>query len=81
VVSAADPATTDRVQAFYRAICRLDLAGRRAIQGVGPQRAEIIIPGTAVLLHVLQALWLPGVVYSPAGVRDGIIADLAASET
>jgi hypothetical protein len=34
-----------------------------------------------VLLHVLQALWLPGVVYSPAGVRDGIIADLAASET
>jgi exopolyphosphatase/guanosine-5'-triphosphate,3'-diphosphate pyrophosphatase len=81
VVAAADPATTDRVRAFYRAICRLDLAGRREINGVGPQRAEIIIPGTAVLLRVLEALGLPGVVYSPAGVRDGIIADLAASGT
>jgi exopolyphosphatase/guanosine-5'-triphosphate,3'-diphosphate pyrophosphatase len=81
VVSAADPGTTDRVLAFYRAVCRLDLAGRRRIDGVGPQRAEIIIPGTAVLLHLLEALGLPGVIYSPAGVRDGIIADLAAFGT
>ena len=51
--------------------------GRR-ITGIGPRRAEIIIPGTAVLLHVLEAFRMPALFYSAAGVRDGIIADLAA---
>jgi exopolyphosphatase/pppGpp-phosphohydrolase len=47
------------------------------VEGIGLQRAEIIVPGTAVLLHFLEALRLPGVVYSPGCVRDGIIADLS----
>jgi len=36
------------------------------------------VPGVAVLLEFLQAFKLPSVYYSRAGVRDGIIADLAA---
>jgi exopolyphosphatase/guanosine-5'-triphosphate,3'-diphosphate pyrophosphatase len=55
----------------------LDIASRQKIVGIGPRRAEIIIPGTAVLLHVLEAFSMPALFYSAAGVRDGIIADLA----
>jgi exopolyphosphatase/guanosine-5'-triphosphate,3'-diphosphate pyrophosphatase len=48
------------------------------VTGIGPRRAEIIVPGLAVLLRFLERFHLPAVYYSRAGVRDGIIADLAA---
>ena len=63
---------------LYRDISTLDIAARQKITGIGPRRAEIIVPGTAVLLHVLEAFRMPALFYSAAGVRDGIIADLAA---
>jgi len=56
----------------------IDLAARRRVVGIGPRRAEIIIPGVSVLAQVLEAFHLGAVRYSTAGVRDGIIADLAA---
>ena len=46
--------------------------------GVGPRRAEIIVAGVAVLSEILNALGLPRLHYSIAGVRDGVVADLAA---
>jgi exopolyphosphatase/guanosine-5'-triphosphate,3'-diphosphate pyrophosphatase len=70
-------AATVQIRKFYRDISTLDLAARQKLVGIGPRRAEIIIPGTAVLLHVLEALHMPTLFYSAAGVRDGIIADLA----
>src|SRR5579863_698171 len=70
-------APTTQIRRFYRDIATLDMAARQKIVGIGPRRAEIIIPGTAVLLHVLDALHQPALFYSAAGVRDGIIADLA----
>ena len=45
--------------------------------GIGPKRAEIIVAGVAVLNEVMRALDVPRLYYSTAGVRDGIIADLA----
>lgn len=71
-------AGTPQIRRLYRALCLKDVAGRRKIPGIGPRRAEIIIPGTAVLLHVLEEFGFPSLYYSAAGVRDGIIADLAA---
>src|SRR5579863_7498445 len=71
-------ATTAQIRKLYRDISSLDIVSRQKITGIGPRRAEIIIPGTAVLLHVLEAFRMPGLFYSVAGVRDGIIADLAA---
>ena len=56
----------------------LDLADRRKVTGIGPKRAEIIVPGIGVLLRVLEDFQLPRLYYSAAGVRDGIIADLHA---
>lgn len=81
VVSAARPATADGVRRFYQSIRTLSLAERKLVQGIGLQRAEIIIPGTAVLLHAIEALRIPGIVYSPGSVRDGIMVDLSGSGT
>ncbi|HVV45435.1 MAG TPA: Ppx/GppA phosphatase family protein [Bryobacteraceae bacterium] len=71
-------ATTVQIRRLFRDISTLDLTARQKITGIGPRRAEIIIPGTAVLLHVLDAVRMPALFHSTAGVRDGIIADLAA---
>lgn len=70
--------STAQVRGLYQTIAGLSLAKRRRIDGIGPRRAEIIVPGVAVLLDFLEAFHRPAVYYSRAGVRDGIIADLAA---
>jgi len=69
---------TPLVRKLYTKLCGLSLAGRRKITGIGPKRAEIIVPGLAVLLEFMEQFRLAGFYYSRAGVRDGIIADLAA---
>ena len=68
---------TTEVGKLYRRLADLSLTGRRRITGIGPRRAEIIVPGVAVLLGFLREFQLPSVFYCRAGVRDGIIADLA----
>lgn len=70
-------ASAPQVLSFYQKISSRDLEGRRKMTGIGPRRAEIIVPGVAVLLQIMQALRLPALHYSAAGLRDGIIADLA----
>ena len=70
--------STAQVRQLYRRLAILGLPSRRKITGIGPRRAEIIVPGVAVLLEFLVEFHLPAVYYSRAGVRDGIIADLAA---
>jgi len=71
-------ASTHEVRRLYKKLSVLDLADRRKATGIGPRRAEIIVPGVSVLLRVLEDFRLPGLYYSAAGVRDGIIADLYA---
>ena len=70
--------STAQVRKLYLTLSGLGLAERRKITGIGPRRAEIIVPGMSVLLQFLQEFHLPAFYYSRAGVRDGIIADLAA---
>jgi exopolyphosphatase/guanosine-5'-triphosphate,3'-diphosphate pyrophosphatase len=71
-------ASAAQMRRLYKALCAVDLKRRQKTVGIGPRRAEIIVPGMAVLLHVLDAFHMPSLFYSAAGVRDGIIADLAA---
>jgi exopolyphosphatase/guanosine-5'-triphosphate,3'-diphosphate pyrophosphatase len=71
-------ASAAQMRRLYKELCSIELRRRQKIVGIGPRRAEIIIPGAAVLLHVLDAFRMPSLFYSGAGVRDGIIADLAA---
>ena len=71
-------ATTTQIRKLYRDLSQMDVAARQKVVGIGPKRAEIIVPGSAVLLRVLEAVNMPALFYSGAGVRDGIIADLSA---
>lgn len=70
-------ATRGQVRQFFREAAVSDSAKRKKLAGVGPRRADIIIAGTAVFLRVMENLSLNAIHYSVAGVRDGIIADLA----
>ena len=70
-------ASTVQIQILYDDLRVRDLEQRRKVTGIGPRRAEIIVAGTAVLLRLLRDLQLASFYYSAAGLRDGIIADLA----
>jgi len=71
-------ASVQQVRKFYREVSSIDLAHREKIQGLGPRRAEIIVAGAAVFRRAMELFQRPSLHYSAAGVRDGIIADLAA---
>jgi len=51
---------------------------RAAIQGIGPKRAEIIVAGAAVYAEFMQRFGLRSFRYSPLGLRDGLLAAMAA---
>jgi exopolyphosphatase / guanosine-5'-triphosphate,3'-diphosphate pyrophosphatase len=70
--------STAQVRQLYNRLSSLTVSARRKVTGIGPRRAEIIVAGSAVLLDFLEKFHLSAVYYSRAGVRDGIIADLAA---
>jgi exopolyphosphatase/guanosine-5'-triphosphate,3'-diphosphate pyrophosphatase len=69
--------STAQLRRLYRVLSRMDVAARRKVEGLGYRRAEIILPGVAVLLRTLETFGLSGLSYCAAGVRDGIIRDLA----
>lgn len=54
-----------------------DLEERRGLVGMGPRRAEIIIAGAAVYAG-LMVHGISGFRYSPLGLRDGLLTQMAA---
>ena len=70
-------ATAAQIRGLFRRLAESDQAGRAKITGIGPRRAEIIVPGIAVLREIMEHLSIASLYYSNAGLRDGIIADLA----
>lgn len=70
-------ASTTDIGELENFLAKSTLAARRKVPGIGPQRAEIIVAGISVLHRILRAYGQTEVFYSIAGVRDGIIADLA----
>ena len=71
-------ASVQQLRKFYREVAGAKLAERAKIQGIGPRRAELIVAGAAVFARILHLFQAPSLNYSVAGVRDGIITDLAA---
>ena len=57
---------------------RIRRTQRRKLSGVGPRRAEIIIAGALVYSELLNRCALAGFRYSPLGLRDGLLAQMAA---
>ncbi len=67
-----------RAEAFYQRIRRLPVEARREIPGIGTRRAEIIIAGAALVALAMRELEMPEIAYSDAGLRDGVLVQLAA---
>lgn len=59
-------------------LSRIPLDKRRSIPGIGVRRAEIIIAGAAVYAELLERCKLGGFRFSPLGLRDGLLAQMAA---
>jgi len=59
-------------------ISRLPLEERQKIEGIGPRRAEIIVAGAMVYRELVERCQLRSFRYSPLGLRDGLLAQMAA---
>src|SRR5262249_53430985 len=51
---------------------------RAEYPGIGPRRAEIVVAGTFVFAEMMTRCGIPVFRYSPLGLRDGLLAQMAA---
>jgi exopolyphosphatase/guanosine-5'-triphosphate,3'-diphosphate pyrophosphatase len=58
-------------------LAALDVGGRAALPCLEPGRADLIVPGVAIVIATLDVLGLDHVVVSDWGLREGIVADAA----
>jgi exopolyphosphatase/guanosine-5'-triphosphate,3'-diphosphate pyrophosphatase len=59
-------------------LARVPVTERRKIEGIGFRRAEIVVAGAIVYHELLERCRLKGFRYSPLGLRDGLLAQMAA---
>jgi len=69
-----------RAQAVKMAakLAKMKIAQRTALAGIGPRRAEIVVAGAVVFAELLEKCHPNGFRYSPLGLRDGLLAQMAA---
>jgi exopolyphosphatase/guanosine-5'-triphosphate,3'-diphosphate pyrophosphatase len=70
--------TREMMRRIVKQITRLPIEQRRKVPGIGPRRAEIICAGAVVYAELLERCHLSAFRYSPLGLRDGILAQMAA---
>lgn len=56
----------------------MSLAEREKLPGLDARRAEIILPGALVLLHVLAETGMEGITVSDFSLREGLVSDYVA---
>jgi exopolyphosphatase/guanosine-5'-triphosphate,3'-diphosphate pyrophosphatase len=56
----------------------MNIDERRQLKGIGPRRAEIIVAGAHVFSELFSMLDLTSFRYLPYGLRDGLLAQMAA---
>ncbi len=56
-------------------LCSLPLEERRRVPGINPERADIIIPGAAILDTFMKELSLDSIAISSRGLQDGLLVD------
>ncbi|MGA9898770.1 MAG: Ppx/GppA phosphatase family protein [Terriglobales bacterium] len=76
--SRATAVSRAQMRRIAKLLTRLPLESRQRLSGVGPRRAEIIVAGAAVYNGLLDRCQLPGFRASPLGLRDGLLAQMAA---
>ena len=67
----------ERVDDLLAALAATDAAGRRAMPGVEPQRADVIVGGSVVLSEVMHRLGFAVCLTSEADILDGLVASTA----
>jgi exopolyphosphatase/guanosine-5'-triphosphate,3'-diphosphate pyrophosphatase len=67
-----------QMRRIAKMLARLPVAERKKLSGVGPRRAEIVVAGAVVYAELLERCQLSGFRYSPLGLRDGQLAQMAA---
>jgi exopolyphosphatase/guanosine-5'-triphosphate,3'-diphosphate pyrophosphatase len=72
------PVTQRAMKRIVKQLCRLSVAERAKVKGIGPRRAEIIIAGAVVYATLMERCRLRAFRYSSLGLRDGLLAQMAA---
>ena len=67
--------TLPDIQATTKRLCGLTLEQRRRVPGINPERADIIIGGSAILQTVMETVGAASIRISDRGLREGIIVD------
>ena len=71
--------TAGQVEDVLGRLCAMDDAARRRVPGLHPDRANVIVPGLAILLGALAALGANRLVVSERDILDGIALEWASS--
>lgn len=63
-----------RLREIYKQLSDLNLSKRACITGLEYKRADIIVPGTAILLNLMQRLGIEDLIVSEGGLLEGVLA-------
>jgi exopolyphosphatase / guanosine-5'-triphosphate,3'-diphosphate pyrophosphatase len=72
------PVTREMMRRIVKQITRMTIEQRQKVPGIGLRRAEIICAGAMAYAELLERCHLSAFRYSPLGLRDGILAQMAA---
>jgi len=67
--------TRDELSAVITHLCSLPLKERRCVQGLNPDRADIIVAGALILDSLLEQAGIPEIHVSSRSLRDGLLVD------
>ncbi len=74
----SDQITHEQIKEMVKVLCACSLEERRQINGINPERADIIIAGTAIIDTLMEDLKLGSLQVSERGLRDGLLMDYLA---
>jgi exopolyphosphatase/guanosine-5'-triphosphate,3'-diphosphate pyrophosphatase len=63
------------VQAITKRLCSMTVEQRRRVPGINPERADIIIGGSAILQTTMEIVGANEITISDRGLREGIVVD------
>lgn len=66
---------TDELEAMISYLSGLPLEARKDVQGLNPERADIIVAGALILHEILKATKISGIFVSNRSLRDGLLVD------
>jgi exopolyphosphatase/guanosine-5'-triphosphate,3'-diphosphate pyrophosphatase len=73
-------ATAAQVRTLAERLQSMSVEERQALKGINAKRAEIIVAGSEVFAQIMSTLRLRSMRYLPLGLRDGLLAQMAAED-